>query len=81
MIISVRKLTRTVRMLIWVCLFSFVLFKMLQAVHVWIQPSDRYREPKGDSLKVDGSLYSHASNGDWLHQISVRLREFYFTGE
>jgi hypothetical protein len=68
-------------MLLWVCLFSFVLFKMLQVVHVWIQPSDRYREPKGDSLKVNGSLYTDASNGEWLREISDRLRQFYFSGE
>lgn len=81
MIISVRRLIRWVQMTILICLFSFVLYKMLEVVHIWMQPVDKYREPKGESLKVNAASGSQHPGGDWLSDILQRLKLFYLTGE
>lgn len=82
MVISVRKVVRWVQMVLLVCLFSFVLFKMMEVVHVWIQPMDKYKEPQGDSLKVNSDFhFDQSANKDWIADILQRLKVFYFTGE
>jgi hypothetical protein len=81
MVISVRKLTRWIQMAVLICLFSFVLFKMMEVVHVWMQPTDKYKEPIGDSLKVNTDLYRDPDARDWASEIIHRLKIFYFTGE
>ncbi|MFC4767245.1 DUF4227 family protein [Effusibacillus consociatus] len=81
MVISLRKLARWVQMVLLICLFSFVLFKMMEVVHVWIQPTDKYREPKGESLKVNSDFHFDQWRDDWAAEVIHRLKVFYFIGE
>lgn len=81
MIISLRKISRWMQMMILVCLFSFILYKMLGVVQVWIQPVDKYREPIGDSLKVNAENAKRPTDADWLNDLITRLKLFYFVGE
>lgn len=81
MIISLRKISRWMQMIILVCLFSFILYKMLEVVHAWIQPVDKYREPKGDSLKVNAQSTGPQTDETVWEDLIARLRLFYFTGE
>jgi hypothetical protein len=68
-------------MMILVCLFSFILYKMLDVLHVWIQPTDKYREPIGDSLKVNAEFAVRSTNTAWFDELLTRLKLFYFLGE
>lgn len=81
MIISLRKISRWMQMMILVCLFSFILYKMLEVVQVWIQPVDKYREPIGDSLKVNAEYAKMPTDAYWLNDLITRLKLFYFVGE
>lgn len=81
MVISLRKISRLLQMIILVCLFSFVLFKMFSAVNVWIQPTDKYRDPTGDALKVNSDLYNAQVDSVWLDNMLQRLKQFYYLGE
>ncbi|GAX91867.1 DUF4227 family protein [Effusibacillus lacus] len=81
MIISLRRITRWIHIVILVGLFSFVLFKMMEVVHVWMQPVNKYREPRGDSLKVNSDLNLEQRPGYLVDGIIQRLKVFYMTGE
>ncbi|BCJ85825.1 DUF4227 family protein [Effusibacillus dendaii] len=83
MIVSLRQIARWVQMAVLVCLFSFVLFKAMALFHAWIQPVDKYREPRGNSLKVNSVPISSESDSDWdwANYILSRMKMFYFTGE
>lgn len=81
MIISLRKVSRWLQMMILVCLFSFVLYKMLEAVQVWIQPTNKYREPAGESLKVNADLALRLTDPAWFDEMLARVKLFYFLGE
>ncbi|WP_018131895.1 DUF4227 family protein [Effusibacillus pohliae] len=81
MVFSVWRLLRWVQMVVLVCLFSFVLFKMMEIVHVWMQPVDKYKQPKGNSLKVNGDFDLEQPVEDVTAAIIERLKMFYRLGE
>lgn len=81
MIISLSRISRWMQMMILVCLFSFILYKMLEVVQVWIQPVDKYREPRGDTLKVNAEHAERQTDAAWLNELITRLKLFYFVGE
>lgn len=86
MIISVRRVSRMVRMLIFVLMFSFICFKLLGIVQDLIQPTNKYKEPiGGDALKVDTPVAAHAqiqtSPQTLWNEMLERLSLFYKIGE
>jgi hypothetical protein len=79
MIISIRKMMRYLQMGMYILLFSFVLFKIFSLLHTMVQPSDPYREPRQDAVKVNASNPQGTSS--WWRSCLERLREFYLIGE
>jgi hypothetical protein len=85
MIISLRQVSRFVRMLIFVVAFSFICFKLLGIVQDMIQPTNKYKEPVGgDALKVNGAAQVQAdmvSPETLWDEMLGRLAVFYKIGE
>ncbi|MGZ4030840.1 MAG: DUF4227 family protein [Tumebacillaceae bacterium] len=80
MIISVRRVSRFMRMLVFVGLFSFICYKVLAIVHVMIEPTNKYKEPTGsEAVKVDAD-YKADSESAWQEMLD-RLSVFYQIGE
>lgn len=81
MIISVRRISRFLRMLIFVCLFSFICFKVLTIVQGMIQPThNKYKQPTGgDAVKV--SAYGTQPGEPMWQEMLDRLAAFYQIGE
>ena len=83
MIISLRQLSRFLRMIVFVALFSFICFKVLTIVQHMIQPTtNKYKEPVGgDALRVSASQAAAAAPEPLWEQMLDRLAVFYQTGE
>jgi len=84
MIISVRRLSRLLRLLVMVCLFSFICFKVLGLLQELIEPANRYREPVGgDARKVDAvhTMAGATPAEGLLEELLARLSVFYKIGE
>lgn len=80
MIISVRRVSRYLRMLVFVCLFSFICYKVLAIVHVMIEPTNKYKQPVGsEAVKVNADLTSQHETA-WQEMLD-RLSVFYQIGE
>jgi hypothetical protein len=80
MVISVRRLSRLLRMLVFLCLFSFITYKVLGLVQEMITPADKYREPIGsDAVKV--STGEPADADQVWEDVLARLAIFYQIGE
>lgn len=79
MIISVRQISRFLRMIVFVAILSFICFKVLGIVQAMIEPVDKYREPRGDAVKVDAPL-AEAPPTAW-EEVLGRLSLFYKIGE
>jgi hypothetical protein len=80
MIISVRQVSRFMRMLVFIVLFSFISYKVLGIVHEMITPANKYKEPTGnDAVKVVSHPEEETETG-WDEVLS-RLSEFYQIGE
>jgi hypothetical protein len=80
MIISVRQISRFLRMLVLVAILSFILFKVLTILQALFEPVDKYREPRGDAVKVDAELADSVPRTAW-EEVWRRLSLFYKIGE
>jgi len=84
MILSVRKMSRVLRLMVFVCLFSFICFKVLTVLQGMLAPEQKYREPLGsDALKVNAVSAQGAGEpaGSLWDEMRARLSVFYQTGE
>ena len=82
MIISVRRLSRLLRLLVFVTVFSFICFKVLGIVQDMIQPTNKYKEPVGDdAVKVNAQQYAGVSSQTVWEELLARLGLFYQIGE
>jgi hypothetical protein len=80
MIISVRRLSRFMRMLVFVGLFSFICYKVLAVVHVMIEPTNKYKQPVGgEAVKVNAATKPGHETA-WQEMLD-RLSAFYQIGE
>jgi hypothetical protein len=81
MIISLRQVSRFLRMIIFTVIFSFICFKVLMIVQEMIQPANKYKEPVGgDAVKVD-ARYDGAAPEVLYQELLGRLALFYEIGE
>ncbi|KEO82388.1 DUF4227 family protein [Tumebacillus flagellatus] len=83
MIISLRKVSRLARLVVYVALFSFIGFKCLSLVQEMFAPEDKYRTPAGrDAVKVDAAARQvQAENKPFWEETRERLGVFYEIGE
>lgn len=82
MVISVRRMSRLLRMLVFVAVFSFIIFKVLGIVHDMIQPTNKYKEPVGDdAVKVSAGPYVEVTSQTVWEELLARLGLFYEIGE
>ncbi|TCP59567.1 uncharacterized protein DUF4227 [Tumebacillus sp. BK434] len=81
MIISVRQLSRFLRMVIFTVIFSFICFKVLMIVQEMIEPANKYKEPVGgDAVKVE-ARYEEAQSEAIYEEMLDRLSLFFEIGE
>ena len=82
MVISMRRMSRFLRMLVFVAVFSFICFKVLGIVHDMIQPTNKYKEPVGDdAMKVNARPYVEVTSQTVWEELLARLGLFYEIGE
>lgn len=76
MIISFGKWLRRGKFVVLFVFFTYLLYYALMIVSQWIEPVQRYREPKGHAVKA---FYQQGS----LEEMTMkeRLRLFYWIGE
>ncbi|WP_157729456.1 DUF4227 family protein [Tumebacillus algifaecis] len=81
MIISLRQLSRFLRLIIFTIIFSFICFKVLMIVQAMIEPANKYKEPiGGDAVKVD-ARYEPVTPDHSYDEILYRLNLFFEIGE
>lgn len=83
MILSVRKISRVVRLVLYVTLFTLIGYKCLVLVQEMFAPVDKYRLPAGqDAIKVNATLPSQtAPEASFWEEARARLGLFYELGE
>ncbi len=76
MIVSLRKVMERGKFVILFIVLTFLLYHAFGIISAWIQPVERYREPKGRAVKVfqNGGFSENGSMAD-------RLKLFYWYGE
>lgn len=79
MIISVGKWLERLKFILLFLVLTLLFSKMFGALTAWIEPQQKYREPKGNAVKVFGA----AANKGAEEEISFkeRLKLFYWIGE
>jgi len=75
MIISFRKWKERLRFLAWFITLTCVLYYVMSWISPWLEPSSKYKEPSGKSVKVFHEQVL-ANEGTF----SERLRFFYWFG-
>jgi hypothetical protein len=83
MILSIRRISRLMRLVVYVALFSFIGFKCLTIVQEMFAPEDKYRTPAGrDAVKVDAAApREQAGEQPFWEEAKERLGLFYEIGE
>jgi hypothetical protein len=77
MIFSYRKWMARGRFLLLFMALTFCIYHVMLALTAWIQPTQKYKQPTGKSVKV---FQQHASVSE-KETMTERLRLFYWYGE
>jgi hypothetical protein len=77
MIFHVREWLVRGKLVLIFLVFTYIMYHMLLAITAWIEPTERYKEPVGRSVKV---FQNHVSLMDQA-PMGERLKLFYWLGE
>jgi len=76
MIVHLRKGLVRLKFIVLFIILTYLLYSLLKLVSAWLEPTNRYREPSGNAIKV----FEQESGMD-MADMGERLKLFYWYGE